>query len=902
MASFRRFFARVANLLRGEARDAELSRELTSHLALFEDELQRRGMTPEDARRAARLKLGGVEQTKDRHRDARSFRWLEDARRDGRYAVRLLQRNPAMAATAVLSLAIGIGANTAVFTVANALLFRAPDAVADPGRLVDIGMSRPDGGFNPGSYLTYVDVRRRATTLAGVYAHEMFPHAMSVDSGTAGATRAFGHYVSSNYFAVLGVRPALGTFFDDSRKSGLASELRDSAGEANAVLSHRFWAQRFNADAAIVGRSVRLNGHAFTVVGVASERFQGTGVVAPDVWVPLSAARLMRTHTDRMLVDRSGGWLVMGARLAPGVTVAAAAAELDAIGQNLRREYPEQMGSRGLRLVSASSVPGNRGLVAVFFGLLMAMVSVVLIVACANVSAILLARAAARRREIAVRLSIGAGRARLVRQLLMETTVLFVLGSVAGVVLARATTSLMVASLPALPFPIAVSLPLDGRVIAFTMALSLVAALLSGLAPAMQASKVDPVSALKTDAQGLLDRSRLRHMFVTVQVAFSLALVLGAGLFVRALQRAGTADPGFDPRGVELTSLDLSTAGYTERTGPMFWRDVLERVRALPGVESTAIARSLPGGFEGIQLGLSAPGAPANPQGDDEPSGNIVAPGYFATLRIPLVEGRDFADGDRSGAQPVVIVSEAAARRYWPGERPLGKYLVQRIDDGSDGSRMLLVVGVVRDVKSTSLIDGISPSFVYLPVEQQSWLWTSSMTIVTRAAGGRRVADDVRTLVTGIDPSLPISSARTLDDWIALGLVPQRIAASVSGSLGGVGLLLAAVGIYGVTAFAVARRTRELGIRIALGATRRDVLGMVLREGMMLTFVGAAIGLVLGAGIGRLLTAFLFGLPPLDPPTFILASAIFVACGLVACYGPARRATKVDPLVALRHE
>jgi putative ABC transport system permease protein len=890
MASLRRFFGRLANLFRADRRDAELSRELASHLAMLEDELQRRGMPPEQARRAARLKLGGEEQAKDRHRDARSFRWLEDAWRDAGYAARLLHRNPVMAATVVLSLAIGIGANTAIFTVANALLFRPPHGIADPGGLVDIGMSRGDGGFNPGSYLTFLDIRRRATTLAGVYAHTMFPNAMGFETGTAGVSRAFGYHVSANYFAVLGVQPALGRFFDDA--GGPASR------EANVVLSHRFWVQRLNADSTIVGRPVRLNGHAFTVVGVASERFQGTGAVAPDVWLPLSAARI----TDRMLVDRSGGWLVMGGRLAPGVTVAEAAAELDAIGQNLRREYPDQMGARGLRLLPSSSVPGNRGLVAAFFGLLMAIVALVLFVACANVSGILLARAAARRREIAVRLSIGAGRARLVRQLLMETMLLFALGGAAGVVLARVATSLVVASLPALPFPIAVSLPLDGRVIAFTMGLSLVAALFSGLAPAMQASKVDPVAALKSDAQGLLDRSRLRHLFVVVQVAFSLALVLGAGLFVRALQRAGTSDPGFDPRGVELTSLDLSTAGYTDRTGPLFWRDVIDRVRTLPGVESATIARVLPGGFEGIEFGLHVPGAATNTQDDDEPSGNIVAPGYFATLRIPLVEGRDFVDADRAGAQPVVIVSEAAARRFWPGERALGQYLVQRIDDGSGGSRMLLVIGVARDIKSTSLIDGLSPSLVYLPEQQQAWLWTSKMTIVTRAAGGRRVADDIRALVAGINPNLPISPSETLADSIALGLVPQRIAASASGGLGGVGLILAAVGIYGVTAFAVTRRTRELGIRIALGATRRDVLGMVLREGMSLTMVGAAIGLILGAGTGRLLTAFLFGLPPLDPVTFIGAATLFVVIGLAACYGPARRATRVDPLIALRHE
>jgi len=453
-----------------------------------------------------------------------------------------------------------------------------------------------------------------------------------------------------------------------------------------------------------------------------------------------------------------------------------------------------------------------------------------------------------------------------------------------------------------------VSLALDGRVIAFTIGLSLIAALLSGLAPALQASKADLVVALKNDTQGPAGRSLLRHAFVVAQVAFSLMLVVGAGLFVRALERAGAIDPGFDPRGVELASVDLSMAGYTDTTGPRFARELLERVRQLPEVQAATLAKVLPGGFEGIGIGVTVPGAPQNWQRAFRPDWNIVEPGYFATLRIPLVAGRDFNADDRAGMQSVAIVGEAAARYFWPGQNPIGKTMLRHVDAPAGSvtanvTQALVVVGVVRDIKSSSLVDGLAESFIYLPLQQQhSSRMTSTITIAARSTHGRRITDAIRTLVTSMNPNLPIVASQTLDESVALGLTPQRVAASVSGSLGLVGLLLAAIGIYGVTAFAVTRRTREFGIRIAMGAQRRDIVGMVLRQGMSLTAIGCAIGLMLGAAIAQVLAGFLFGLPPLDPVTFAGAAALFAAIGLAACYGPARRATRVDPLAALRDE
>jgi predicted permease len=898
----RRFILRLWQLVRHDQAEQSLARELATHVALLEEDYQRRGMSPTDARRAARLALGGVEQVKDRHRDARSFTWIEDARRDVVHTARLIRRNPIFALTAALSLAIGIGANSAIFTVANALLFRDPVGVADPSRLVDIGTARGDGGgMNPTSYPNYLDIRSRATLLSGVYAQALFAHAVSFDAAGDTATTgsiapepAYAHAVTTNYFTVLGATPLLGRFFDtrDSEQTN-ASPV--------AVLSHGFWTRRFGRNPAIVGQTVRVNGLPVTVIGVAQEQFQGTVFFASDLWLPMNL-RAVSDASATAPLDRGSATTMIGARLKPGVSTSQAAAEVEAIGAALVREYPDASGARrGLRLVPSSRVPGNARLLGVFFMFLMIIVSLVLIVACANLAAILLARATARRREIAVRLAIGAGRARLVRQLLTETVMLFAIGGVAGLFLARLAMAVLIPLLPALPFPITVALALDGRVIAFTAAVSLVAALLSGLAPALQASRADVLTSLNSDSQGPSGRSRLRHAFVIAQVAFSLLLVVIAGLFVRALQQAGSIDPGFDPRGVELAKIDLSMGHYTEANGPRFVHDLLERLRQLPDVQAAAAARVVPGGFEGIRFGgITTPGfTPADGQRMLFPNWNVVEPGYFATLRIPMIGGRDFNASDAAGAPPVIILSESLARRFWPGQEATGKYVNI---DATPPMPPMMVVGVARDIKTSSLIDGLADPFVYVPLQQRFGSGPPPLIIAARSASGRRLTDDIRGAVRAMDPNLPIVTAQTLEDSTALGLVVQRIVASVSGSLGSIGLLLAAIGIYGVTAYTVARRGREIGIRVALGARRRDIVAMVVRQGIWLAGVGAAIGLALAALASQVLAGFLFGLPPLDPPTFIGAALLFATIAVLASYIPARRATRVDPLAVLRRE
>jgi predicted permease len=903
MARLKRFFRRLSNVVRPGRLEPDLARELASHLRLLEDEYRRRGMAPEDARLAARHAFGGVEQTKDLHRDARSFVWMDDARRDLLYAARLLRRNPVFALTAALSLAIGIGATVTIFTVGNGLLFNAAPGVAQPDRLVDIVRSQKAlFGVFPGSYPEYLDVRQRATTLDGVYVYQLELEPMSLGGAgvSSGAERVFGNFVTANYFAVLGVPPSVGRLFSeqDSEQPGAS---------AFAVLSHRFWTRRFNADPAILGQTVLLNGHPLTVVGVAREGFRGTSVVAPDLWLPATMIETVRPGKVSLMSRRSP-WLMMGARLKPGVLVRQASAEMDTLGRALEREHPDENRDVELRLAGASPIPANlRVVIAGFLALLLGLVSLVLVIACANLAGILLARATARRREIAVRLAIGAGRMRLVRQLLTETLLVFVLGGSAGLLLARAMTSLLLLALPAFPVPVAISLPLDGRVIVFATGLSLIAALLSGLAPALHASKADVVSALKDESQGPSDRLRLRSAFVVAQVAFSILLVVAGGLLVRALDRAGSIDRGFDPRGVEVASLDLALAGYTDATGPVFVRDLVARVRELPGVQSaTAVAGALPtGGRTRRELRPGRGGPPPHAPHSFDVDWNVVEPEYFATLRIPLVAGRDFSAADRAGTQPVAIVSATAARRFWPGkasQEAVGQPL-PREAGGPWGTpnamRTLLVIGVARDVKSPGRDD--ARSLVYAPFQQQ---YESNVTILARASRGQRIAAEIRALVASMNPNLPIIVSQTLEDQIMSGpVVTQlRVAATVSSSVGIVGLLLATIGIYGVTSYAVMRRTREIGIRIALGAQRADVVGMILRQGMSLVAIGAAIGLTLAAAASRLLTRLLFGIPPIDPLTFAGAAVLFAAIGLAACYVPARRAIHINAMEALRYE
>jgi predicted permease len=807
---------------------------------------------------------------------------------DAKFALRLLRKSPVFTLTAAASLAIGIGANATIFSVGSAMLLRPMPGIEGTDRLVDIGRHRGDDEFDTVSYLNYKDLRDRNSSFTGIYAYLIEPSPMSL-AGDNEAQRIYGTLVTGNYFETLGVRPHLGRLLrhDDDRALG-ASPV--------AVLSYDMWTARFASDPQIVGRQLTLNGAPFTVVGVAPRGFQGTTILKGDLWVPLS---MLSTATPNrpvtLFTSRRATWLFMGGRLRDGVSIEAANAELAALAAGLEKEFPETNARMGFRAHPIAVIPGITKIVAGFIGLLMAIVTLLLLIACVNLAGMLLARGAARQREIAVRLAIGADQGRIARQLLTETGVLFVVGAVAGLALSRWLTALLLSVLPQLPVPLFIEISTDWRVVLFTVVMSLAAAMLCGLAPALQARHTSLLPSLKADSHGGQPaKLRLRNVFVAGQVMLSLVLVITAGLFMRALQHAASTPTGFDQTNVEVVTLDLSLARYQVDTGRAFAKALLERTRALPMVRSAAISVDLPldGGTMGFGS-LSVPGAPgADREGRIQADWNIVEPGYFATLGMRLTRGRDFNERDTSGAPRALIVNEAFARAAWGDADPLGR----QVEMDRLGERLkLTVIGVAADARLRSIGEPARP-YVFAPLQQ---IYRDSIHLLVKT-DGRSAFGEVRSLLLAMNPNLPITVAMPLSEVTALGTIPQRIAGALAGTLGIVGLLLAAIGIYGVTSYAVTHRTREIGIRVALGADRRQVLTLVLRQGLTLAGIGILVGIAVAAAGSRLLESLLFGVRALDPLTFAVTCVLFVLITLFATYLPARRAARVDPMVALR--
>jgi predicted permease len=886
-----RLFRLLRNLFQRDRVEGDLDDEMQAMFDVLVSDHLRSGMSPPEARRAAGLALG-IESTKTLVRETRRGAAVESFLRDGRHAVRRLWASPLFTAIAAVSVAIGIGTGTSVFTIADALLRFAPPGVADSARLVDIGQALDiPVGMNPASYPDYLDIRRRTTTLDHVYAHPLFPVTMNL-AASDGAEDVLGDVVTTNYFAALGARAVVGRLFSPE-------ESDRPAASPIAVLSHRYWSRRFGARRDIVGQTVRVNRYPVTVIGVAPEGFHGNTVIGVDLWVPMSVATFVSRVTSETLERRNGGWVVLGGRLKPGVSLAQAAQDLEAIDRSLRQEYPDKQYGRGFRLLSASPLADKSPLAAAAIVLLAAIASIVLAIACANIAGLLLIRGAGRRREMAMRLAIGAGRGRLVRQLLTETAVLFLLGAAGAVALARVLSSLAVSVLSTLPIPIRLSLALDWRALLFAGGLALIAALVAGLTPALRASQVDVSTVLKDEAQGSSPRVRTRLLFVVAQLALSVLLITVAGLFTRALSQASSVSSGFDSRDVEVASIDASAGGFNDVTGLLFARDLVARVRDIPGVTAASIARVLPYASDGFGFGLSLPGAvapPGEPTSDIAGSGNLVEPGYFAAMRIPFVAGRDFREQDAEGTPLVAVVDDVAARRFWPDRDAVGQRIVMN-GLGETGT-VLQVIGVVRNVPYRSLSFGSTP-FVYLPLRQH---YSPQMTLVVRARSGLQVGMAVRNAVATMSTQIPPITMRPLEEIIATSLLPQRVVAIVAGGLGIAGILLAAIGIYGVTAYSVAQRTREIAIRAALGAGRSQLVRLVLQQGVRLTTMGLVSGLVLAGIAGQVLSLLLVGVSPIDPATFLVSCALCGSVSLAACYVPVHRALRVTAARALRAE
>jgi len=809
---------------------------------------------------------------------------------DVRYALRRLAKAPGFTAVAVITLALGIGANTAIFSLVNATLLRPRPGIGRPEALVDIGRTQDGSGFDTMSYPTYADYRDRTQSFSGVLGYRFEPRALSL--GTEGsAERIYGSLVSGNYFDVLEVKPRLGRAFtpEEDRTPGAHPVL---------VLSHAFWERRFAGDPGIIGREVRINGQPFTVIGIAPEGFSGTSPFAPDVWLPM-----MMTDTvipeSRLLTTRDSAFLLALGRLRPGVTLAQAREEMSAIVSRLQEEFPDMDRGEGVTLLPSSLFAGEtRGMVAAFLALLQTIVGLLLLMTSVNVAGMLLVRATARRREIGVRLAIGASRKQVTRQLLTEGTVLFLLGGAAGLLVAVWMRDLLLSLMPRLPVPVVLDLPLDWRVLLFALVLSLGTGLLASLAPAWQSSETDLLAALKNEGPGAGQRkARLRGALVMGQVAASLVLLVCAGLFLRALQRASSIDPGFEVRDLRVMSLDLSLAGYKEADGLAFADSLLERLGTLPAVQGAALSWAVPLDGGGHGLGGVMVDGRTTPEGGATADWNVITPGYFATMRASLLRGREFTAQDRAGATDVAIVNETLAERFWPGRDAIGETIRTPQGRGRP-DRVRTIVGVARDQKYRSLGDG-PRNFVFVPLQQN---YLGQLTLAIRTEPGAPVVPEVRALLRSMNPYLPILQAQSMEEFAGFGLLPQRLAGWVASCLGLLGMLLAGTGLYGVTAFSTLQRTREIGIRMALGAEGRDVLRAVLWQGMRLAVAGMAVGLAAALTATQLLGNLLFGVSPQDPLVLGMVTAALAAVALLACYLPARRAANVDPMIALRHE
>jgi len=816
---------------------------------------------------------------------------LDALRRDLRYSLRQLRRSPGFAAVAVLTLALGIGANAAVFSVVDGLFLRPPPRVSHPDRLVWIYTSDFSGPpYSASSYPDFEAFRDQKDLLSGAAAFSPRPVNL-VEGGRT--TRLMSELVSADYFGVLGVPPELGRGF------------RPEEGESPtpvAVIGHGLWQRRFGGDPEIVGRPIHLNGGTFTVVGVAPPDFRGSiRGLGVDVWLPFQAAPLL-TGSQPYVGHRSNRGLFVIGRLAPGVTPARAQAGFRVVAARLHQAYPDSWTDahdQGRRITVVperlSRVPMMiRGTAVGLAGLLMGVVGLVLLLCCANVANLLLARGAGRTREFAVRRSLGAGRGRLIRQLLTESAILGLLGGGAGLLLAGWAVRLFPALLPPLPVPLQFDVSPDWRVLAFTAGASLVTALLFGLAPALRASRADVASSLKESRPtGTGRRVTLQNGLVVAQVAVSMVLLVGAGLFLRSLAAARDVDVGLDPKGVLVAGVDLGTQGYSKAQEVQFYRGLEDRLRRLPGVTGVTLGSAVPLDGTSSRTGTGVAGYEPRKGEDMEFHFAVVGPGYFRVLHVPLLRGRGFTADDREGATAAAVVNEAFARRFWPDQDPLGKQLTY-----SSNLEHLTVVGVVPTGKYTSLGEDPTP-FVYLPFLQTP----RDVKVHVRTRGDPdRLVPEVRRTIHDVDADLPITTLTPMPKLMEASLLPQRVGAAVLSLFAALALLLAAIGLYGVLAYVVSRRTREIGIRMALGADRGSVLGLVVRRGLGVTAVGLALGLGLAALLGRVASRFLFGVSPLDPVAFGAVTAVLTLSALLASWLPARRAASVDPAAALREE
>jgi macrolide transport system ATP-binding/permease protein len=809
---------------------------------------------------------------------------------DLRYGARILWKRPGFTLIAVVTLALGIGANTAIFSLVNTALLR-PMPVERPDQLVALNSVLSNGtqSLPVTSYPNYLDFRDRNKLLSGMLAFRSADVSLS-NNGVN--DRVWSYLATGNYFEVLGVKPALGRFFtpvDDKVRGG----------HPLAVLTYECWQKRFAGDPQAIGKTVLINARNFTIIGVAPPGFYGSEIIfRPEMWIPMMMQEQLEPDSYYLESRGQNNFFVQG-RMKPGVTMAQAENELKIIAAQLAREFPQD--NEGVIVsLSAAGLFGEymRGSITSYAGLLMGVVGLVLLLACTNLANLLLARATERRKEIAVRLAIGANRRRLVRQLLTESILLSMLGGALGLLVAYWLVDAIMAFRPPVDIPLTADVYIDGRVLLFTLTVSVLTGKLFGLLPALQATKPDLVTALKDEvSRGGYRRSWTRNGLVVLQVSLSLILLICAGLVLRGLQRAQLLNPGLVPERALEMSFDLSLQSYDGPRSQEFKRRLLERVRSLPSVQYAGLSNSVP-----LSI-LSGNNNPIYVEGKPEQRGANVpmarrsdaTPGFLSAMGTRLLEGRDFTEQDGESNRPVAIVNETFARRFWPGQPVLGK----RYSHAGPGGPWIEVVGVIEDGKYFSLNEDPTP-FVYNYLNP---LAGRNLTMVVRTTGEPQSAmSALRREFQQLDAALPIYNVKTMVEHMSVAYFPARVAATLLGGFGFLALSLAAIGIFGVMSYAVTQRTREIGIRTALGAQGGVILKLVVGEGLKLTALGVAIGLGCAIAGTRLMRSFLYGVSALDVVTFAGVSLLLALVALVACYIPARRAMRVDPLVALRCE
>jgi putative ABC transport system permease protein len=811
---------------------------------------------------------------------------------DMRYGFRRLIKTPGFALIAVLSLALGIGANTAIFSLVNLILFR-PLPIANPAEVVSVSVVRKDGEFAAFSYPNYVDFRDRNEVLSGLFASRFTYMSLSRNGNNE---KIWGNMVSGNYFDVLGVKPTLGrTFLPEEDKTRLSHPV--------VVISHSLWQTRFGGDPSVVDSDVLINGRKFKVIGVTPSGFKGTDVVyTPEVFVPFAMQKWIEPEGD-YLDNRGSQNMFATGRLKPGVSAAQAEASLNILAAQLAKEFPNNNEGLKIQVVPPGFViPQFRDGMLGVSAALMGLVALVLLIACVNLANLLLARATERGKEIAIRLSIGAGRARIIRQLLTESMMLAVVGGLAGVALAQWIIDLIMALKPPINIPFTLELSLDWRVLVFSMIVSVITGVLFGLVPALQATRPDLVPALKDVASQSGGRRSpsfmLRSGLVVTQVAVSLLLLISAGLTLRALQRLRAMNPGFNPENALMMNFDLNLQGYQSDAGVQLRKQLLSRVESLPGVKSASITDSMPLSLNYSSDGILIEGRPQE-RGANRPIAMTASVGlkYFETIGAPLVAGRDLNEQDQEGKTRSVVVNETFAGKFFPGANPIESALGKQFRTSPEGQPWQ-IVGVAKDGKYWSIGEDPQP-FVWYPIGNEL---DYNYLLVRTSAKPETLISAVLGEFRNLDPNLPVTDVKTLTEHLNLSLFPARAFASLLSAFGMLALALAAIGLFGVMSYSVNQRTREIGVRMALGAGAKDIFKLIVGRGLLLTSIGVGIGLALALVGTRLISSLLYSVSAIDPLTFAGVTLLLVAVAFLACYFPARRAMKTDPMVALRYE